>query len=256
MSATEVAAGVVAVVDAHMERAIRAVSVEEGADPREATLVAFGGAGGLHAGTLARRLEMARVAVPPYAGVFSALGLLLAAPRFDHARTVLGAVLEELPLHAGAVAAEAASDYRRVHGTVPGEVSVSVDMRYVGQSHEISVPVIAGEPPEAVVERFHRLHLERNGFARREDPVELVTFRAVAEGQARISWGDLPRLSEGPVPEPVRRAGEVEVWRRETLPAGARLAGPAIIEEQVGTILLGPGDLATVTEDGTIEVTW
>ncbi len=85
------AAGMLEVVDSHMERALRAVSVEEGADPREAALVAFGGAGGLHATRLARRLGMRTVLVPPHSGVFSALGLLLAAPRIDVARTVMAA---------------------------------------------------------------------------------------------------------------------------------------------------------------------
>jgi N-methylhydantoinase A len=86
---TQTAAGMLEVVEAHMERAIRAVSIEQGADPRRAVLVAFGGAGGLHSSGLARRLGMHAVAIPPYAGVFSALGLLMAPPRLDGARSVL-----------------------------------------------------------------------------------------------------------------------------------------------------------------------
>src|SRR5690606_37796572 len=89
MDPRRAAAGVLEVVDAHMGRAIRRVSVEQGADPRRATLVAFGGAGGLHASALARRLDMAAVAIPPYGGVFSALGLLMAPPRTDVARSAL-----------------------------------------------------------------------------------------------------------------------------------------------------------------------
>jgi N-methylhydantoinase A/oxoprolinase/acetone carboxylase beta subunit len=89
LSVERVVAGVLEVVDAHMERALRSVSVELGADPRDSVLVAFGGAGGLHAGRLARRLGITKVLVPPHSGVFSALGLLLATPRSDSVRTVM-----------------------------------------------------------------------------------------------------------------------------------------------------------------------
>lgn len=256
MGPEQVAAGMIEVVDAHMERAMRAVSVEEGSDPRRATLVAFGGAGGLHAGTLARRLEMERVAIPPHAGVFSALGLLLAAPRLDHARSVLGVPLEDVDAQVRMVGEEAAGEFGRVHGNRPAQVSAGVDMRYVGQSHEISVPVTPGEPVASVIDRFHRIHADLNGFARRDVPVEVVTFRAAAEGRPRLSWSDLPSLAEGPLPEPQRSQGGVAVWQRSRLPAGARLVGPAVIEEPVGTSLLAEGDVAVVAEDGTIEVTW
>lgn len=263
MDVRRAAAGVLEVVEAHMERAIRRVSVEQGSDPRRATLVAFGGAGGLHATALARRLDMAAVAVPPYGAVFSALGLLMAPPRVDGARSVLvtddGSFLRAV----GEVADRVAREFEETHGASPASVERIVDMRYVGQAHEIPVPVGEGEPFGSAVARFHTLHEEVNGFARPDDPVEVVTFRAAAAGQPLLTWEGLPTLEEGPLPEPRYRGvvfdgreQRASAWWRQELPAGAEILGPAVIEEEVGTTILLPGDRATVLADGTIEVTW
>ncbi|HSJ35860.1 MAG TPA: hydantoinase/oxoprolinase family protein [Acidimicrobiia bacterium] len=263
MSPNLVAAGMLEVVEAHMERAIRAVSIEQGADPRQAVLVAFGGAGGLHSSGLARRLGMKAVAIPPYAGVFSALGLLMAPPRLDGARSVL---LEEGGDLAGAMASvvdEAVRRFRSANGVQPARVESLVDMRYRGQSHEITVTVAMPADFATATADFHRLHAEMNGFARLEDPVEAVTVRAVAEGRPLLGWDDLPPVGEGPPPTPRRRHvvfGQnrlpSDVWERATLPAGFEFAGPAVIEEEVGTTVLLPGDTAVVAADGTIEVRW
>jgi N-methylhydantoinase A len=265
LEARAAAAGILEVVESHMERAIRAVSVEQGADPREATLVAFGGAGGLHATPLARRLGMTAAVVPPYAGVFSALGLLMAPARHDGARSVM--VTEEsgddLGGHVSAIADEVTEAYSGSHGQAPATVTSVVDMRYRGQSHEIAVPTRTGEGWARVRDRFHELHHVINGFARRRDPVEVVTVRAVAEGTPLIGWGGLPELDEGPLPLPSSQAvvmdgreGRASVWSRAELPAGATIDGPAIIVEDVGTTVLFPGDRGRIDFDGTIEVSW
>lgn len=258
------AAGILEVVEAHMERAIRTVSIEQGADPRRAVLVAFGGAGGLHSSGLARRLGMQAVAIPPYAGVFSALGLLMAPPRLDGARSVLLDRSGDLGAALSEVAGDTTRRFRLANGVEPSRVERLVDMRYRGQSHEITVPVAGGTDFDSAAADFHRLHSEMNGFARPDDPVEAVTVRAVAEGRPLLSWDDLPELAEdGPPPTPRRRHvvfGEerlpTDVWRRADLPAGFELAGPAVIEEEVGTTVLLPGDSAVVESDGTIEVRW
>ena len=192
------AGGILEVVEAHMERAIRRVSVEQGADPRRATLVAFGGAGGLHATALARRLDMAAVAIPPYGGVFSAVGLLMAPPRVDGARSAL--VTDDGPFDQvlAEVAARVAQEFVATHGAVPEAVERRVDMRYAGQAHELSVPVSPGDSFAVVAARFHSMHEEINGFARPGDQVEVVTFRAAAEGRPQLTWDDLPTLAEGP----------------------------------------------------------
>ncbi|HZM43121.1 MAG TPA: hydantoinase/oxoprolinase family protein [Acidimicrobiales bacterium] len=173
------AEGVIAVVDANMERALRAVSVERGVDARGLALVAFGGAGPLHACALAGALGMRAVVVPARAGVLSAVGLLTAPRRRDLVRswptpgdhTGLGEAL-------AALADEARS-------LVGGDASpeTAVDCRYRGQSHELTVPS---------VDAFHDEHRRRNGYARPEDPVEVVAIRAVAARPPAVAADGLP----------------------------------------------------------------
>ncbi|MBI5158396.1 MAG: hydantoinase/oxoprolinase family protein [Acidimicrobiia bacterium] len=256
-SVDSVALGMIEVVEAHMERAVRRVSVEEGADPRDAVLVAFGGAGGLHATALARRLGMAGVVIPAHSGVFSALGLLLAPPRIDVARSVLLDGLRGL----GAAVAAAMSEARAAIGG--GEIAAHVDLRYRGQSHETTVAYHPGEGEHLLIERFHAAHRRRNGFDRPGDPVEAVTVRAEAILPAALRWEDLPP----PTPSGDARRGsrpvltasgvvETAVWRRRGLRPGDEVAGPAVIEEDEATTFLGPGERARVHESGALEVAW
>jgi N-methylhydantoinase A/oxoprolinase/acetone carboxylase beta subunit len=183
------AEGVVAVVDAAMERALRAVSVERGADPSGLALVAFGGAGPLHACALAEALGMAAVVVPPRAGVLSAVGLLCA-PRqrslvrswptpADHAG--LGQELADLAVQAANLVGQGA------------EVTTSVDCRYAGQSHELTVPT---------VDDFADAHVRRNGYARPGAPVEVVALRAAARAPAALRPEDLGRVDRRPARGP------------------------------------------------------
>ena len=253
-----VALGIIEVVEAHMERAVRRVSVEEGTDPRDAVLVAFGGAGGLHATALARHLGMSSVVVPAHAGVFSALGLLLAPPRVDVSRSVLLDGLSGLVGIAAGVAAEATAALAE-----SGETTVYVDLRYRGQSHETTVPFHPGEPEAALFDRFHAAHRRRNGFDRPGDPVEVVTVRAEATAAPALRWEEIPP----PVPagDPRRgsrsvltAAGRVEaaVWRRAGLRPGDEVVGPAVIEEDEAATYLGAGERATIHESGALEVEW
>ena len=166
-------AGVVTVVDAAMERAVRTVTVERGVDPRRLALVAFGGAGPLHACALAEALDIGAVVVPPRAGVLSAVGLLCSPVQRDVVRswptpgdlTGLDAALDELASAAGA-----------------GEVETAVDCRYVGQSHELTV---------SSVEDFAEEHRRRNGYVR-DAPVEVVALRARATSPPPLDVADLP----------------------------------------------------------------
>ena len=244
-----VVSGVLEVVDAHMERALRSVSVEEGADPRQSALVAFGGAGGLHASRLARRLGITRVLVPPHSGVFSALGLLLATPRADAVRTVMiQAGDERLATWVRSMTEDAVEKFESMFARAPGSTQVSADMRYQGQSHELEVPAGSGRW-DHVTSAFHDTHKERFGFDRPDEPVELVNLRAVASGQAPMSWASLPKTSGGSVP-----VGERGVWRRPSLPAGFALDGPGVVIEDNSATLLEDGDRMTVLEDGTMEI--
>lgn len=263
LTAVDAAQGIIEVVEAHMERAIRAVSVEQGADPRQAILVAFGGAGGLHATALARRLGMKGVAIPPFVGVFSALGLLMAPPRMDGARSFLITSEDGFAGAVEAVTAAVAAEYAGTHGRRPEAVTSKLDMRYRGQAHELAVPIDHGDAFGAACDRFHRIHHEMNGFSRPSDPVEVVTVRAVAEGRPLLTWEDLPSVASGALPGRRERKVHLEgremeaaVWWRPDLPAGSEIHGPAVVEEQTGTTILLPGDKGLVGADGTIEVTW
>ncbi len=262
LSPEDTAAGILEVVESHMERAIRVVSVEEGADPRESALVAFGGAGAMHATALARHLDMAGVIVPPHAGVFSALGLLLASPRAD---SVMGALLEpgdDLDGALGRVRTTAVADLHGA-GYSLDAVECAVDVRYRGQSHETSVGHELGEGWAVLAERFHVAHAERNGFSRPGDPIEVVAVRAAATARPLFTVDELPLhrgggeaqrgnrlvlLPEGP--------GDATVWWRPGLSVGDEVVGPAVIDEPNATTYLGSGERATVHESGALEVTW
>jgi N-methylhydantoinase A len=240
--------GVLEVVDAHMERALRAVSVEEGADPREAAMVAFGGAGGLHASRLARRLGIRRVLVPPHSGVFSALGLLLATPRADAVRTVMLADGDtRLPGALTEVEAGARSRFEDMFARQPEMISVTVDMRYIGQSHELEVTAVGDW---ALLDAsFHAAHSERFGFDRPSEPTELVNVRAVAVGSAPIRWTDLPQ------PTPTSSAtGDDGVWSRAVLSPGFETIGPGVVVEENSATLLEEGDHLLVLTDGTLQI--
>lgn len=243
-----VISGILEVVDAHMERALRAVTVEEGADPRRSALVAFGGAGGLHASRLARRLGISRVLVPPHSGVLSALGLLLATPRVDSVRTVM---LEEGDARfaslAGSVSRDAGARFEDMFGRPPDSTDGSADMRYVGQSHEIEVTVSSDW--SSLAADFHMAHRERFGFDRSDAPVELVNLRAVATGRSPIQWSDLPET-----PTDLAPVGGEGVWERASLPTGFELTGPGVVVEANSATLLESGDRLTVLGDGTLEI--
>lgn len=241
--------GVLEVVDAHMERALRAVSVEEGVDPRGSALVAFGGAGGLHATRLAKRLGITTVLVPPHSGVFSALGLLLATPRADEARTVmLSQGSNELGAAFASVESGADDRFTTMFGSSPISMTVSADIRYVGQSHELEVPAAATW--SALADRFHDAHRTRFGFDRPDETIELVNVRATATGRPPLTWGDLPGIPSGVAP--VSTEG---VWERGSLPGGFSLVGPAVVVEDNAAVLLEAGDELAVLSDGTLTIT-
>ncbi len=264
LDVTTTAAGVLTVVEEVMAGALRRVSVEEGADPRSGWLVAFGGAGGLHATALARRLDMAGVIVPAHAGVFSALGLLLSPPRVDVARTVMLRRDQAMRLDRaiGEVHVEASDRLAATIGT-GGTAATSVDVRYLGQAHELTIEYRRGEGWDVLADRFHERHHERNGFARPEDPIEAVTVRAAAVGQPVVEWDSLPPLT--PVGDADRGTRTVflpdgprdaAVLWREGLTPGTEVVGPAIVEETEATTFIGLGERAVVHDSGALEIEW
>jgi N-methylhydantoinase A len=258
LDTSRTARGMVTVVESHMERAIRTVSVEQGIDPRGSVLVAFGGAGGLHASALARHLGMAGVVVPAHAGVFSAFGMLLAPRRADAAQSVLLERGDDLEVRARAVTSES----RRALADAT-TVDLVMDVRYRGQSHETSVPYRLGEGWGVLSDRFHEAHLQRNGFARFDDPIELVTIRAEATGDPALTWAEVPHTVESGDPargtrQVLTEAGEeaASVWWRASLRPGVEIVGPAVVEESEATTFVGSGERVVVHESGALEVSW
>ncbi|NND01946.1 MAG: hydantoinase/oxoprolinase family protein, partial [Acidimicrobiia bacterium] len=231
------------------------------ADPRGAVLVAFGGAGGLHAAALARRLDMRAAVVPRFAGVFSALGLLLSPPRVDIARSIND---ENELAWAAATTQDAAIDALLAATGSSGSVETLIDVRYAGQSHELTV---ASRPEDGMKEigaLFHRLHQARNGFARPDDPFEIVTVRAVATGEPVLRWDEVPPTTFVESSSESGRAvvasdgsqHQATVMRREHLSVGMEILGPAVIEDGESTTYLDPGEHATVASNGALVIKW
>ena len=237
---TRVAAaeGIVRVANASMERAIRLVSVERGHDPRDFALVAFGGCGGLHACEIASELGIRTVLVPEYAGALSALGMLLADQVRDYAAGVLNHPAVEREFH-------------RLERTARKELPKadlirSADIRYAGQSYELTVPWNARNPAEP----FHREHQKVYGYANLERAIEIVTVRvrakrAVEKPKLATRRASSARLHARQKP-PVRRIHSTgafrhtPVYRRAQL-SGGKLRGPALVVDYGSTSLVPPG---------------
>jgi len=260
------AQGISCVVTANMARAIRVISVQRGHDPRDYTLVAFGGAGPLHAARLAAELDIRRVLVPRNPGILCAMGLLLADLRADFATTRLLALSSPA---IGEVEVIVAGLRRRCEAWFADagieanarRVALSVDMRYAGQNYELSVPLVPGPVSGATIDGlaagFATAHQRLYGFVAENEPMQLVTFRAEATGIVRKA--ELrPTAEAGPDPRSAER-GRRDVWLpeaggfvscpiydRDGLAAGNRIAGPAIVEQMDATTLIVPGTNASV----------
>ncbi len=246
----ESAEGIVRVADATMERAIRVISVERGYDPREFALLSFGGAGGMHACSLARKLRIPLVIVPRNAGVLSALGMLLADTVKDYSRSILRAADEVTPAGLGRLfrplLADAVHDLKK-EGFASRRTRLvrQLDVRYAGQSYELTVPFAAGYRRD-----FHKLHLKRYGYADEKRPVEVVNLRLQAVGLTEKPR--LPKVGRGGADagaaridcRPIRFDGRVfrgAAYAREKLAAGNVIPGPALVLDYESTAVVPPG---------------
>jgi N-methylhydantoinase A len=269
LSLEEFAAGVVRVVNAHMEKAIRVVSIERGHDPRQFSLVAFGGAGAMHACELAQALRIPRVIVPAYPGALSALGILISDVVKDHSRTVLLRVPGNAPGKKKSSGAQAPSPatfastlpmkqldaiFSELRRNIAAELEKedwqgralyepSCDLRYRGQGYELNLPYTAG-----LLARFHAEHMRRYGYSSPEREIEIVTVRmrgrvASPEKLARIKvHGGEGRLK--PAGATVWFGGrrhKTQVLPRELIKPGQSGRGPAIITEYSATTVIPPG---------------
>jgi N-methylhydantoinase A len=261
----EAALGIVRIVNANMEAAMRVISVERGFDPRNYILVAFGGAGPLHACELAAALQIPKVLIPTTPGVLSALGMLAADIIKDYVRTIMvpteeaqeivEKVFSELEAHGHGELAE--EGFSSEHVTIER----ALDLRYVGQSYELIVP-FAGEVAESVT-AFHAAHERRFGYNNPQERVQVVNVRLKARGittkpvlerreemeQATITPVAVRSVifaTDGPTPQ------DTAIYTRETLPAGGTFTGPAIVTQYDTTTVLPPGWLARIDAIGNI----
>ncbi len=258
------AQGILSVVTANMVRAIRVISVQRGYDPRDYTLVAFGGAGPLHAARLAKELDIGRILVPRNPGILCAMGLLLTDLRADFAVTRLRALapeaLDDMTEAFGSLT-ERARDWFEHEGIAVDDrrISRTVDMRYAGQNYELSVALPDGEiGPDslaALAAGFASVHRRLYGYASDDEPVQLVTFRVEAAGVVpKATFTRMPLTGidgAGAVTEqrPVWLSGtfvSCPVYDRDRLEAGDRFNGPAIVEQMDATTFIPDGMTARV----------
>ena len=266
MGVMETAQGILSVVTANMAKAIRVISVQRGHDPRDYTLVAFGGAGPVHAARLARELDITRVLVPRNPGILCAMGLLLTDLRADFATTRL-ALLEPaaIPAMADAFAdLEAQAAHWFAEEAIPDadrRLTRTVDMRYAGQNYELPIALPPGpitqSSLDALAEGFAAAHRRMYGFIAEDEPVQLVTFRIEAAGHVEKASFH-PRPDAGPDAS-AALIGARDVWLpeaggfvtcplydREKLDCGNRITGPAIVEQMDATTVILPDTVATV----------
>lgn len=269
MSADDVAAGTLRLAETNMAYAIRQVTVERGKDPREFTLLAYGGGGGLFAGALLRELEIPNAICPPHAAVFAAYGSLFADYHEDAVEiSVLPATAERLDefLHAldrtrkRALAALERHGFRRNVAVV----AAAVDARFSGQEHTLTVPLTDGNEPSvlaALIRDFKALHKAEFGHVHEDRDVEIVAFRARATAPVpHPTLEPMRRRSTVSKPVLVRRVwffgleafAETPIFKREALSAGDSFAGPAVIEEWNHTVVVEPGQSVMVDEYGNL----
>lgn len=256
----DAALGIVQIANEHMAQALRVMSVQRGIDPRELTLVSFGGAGGLHVCALAEALDMHEALVPMHAGVLSALGMLVA-PRSRRLSQTLNQLLQTCD--ADSLEAAYAPLIRQGRQELQAEgvddesiqVQRSVDLRYRGQSYYLNVP---WESIEQSAQAFHTLHAQRYGHAL-DASLELVNIRV-----ALLSETQTPELESAPIVSGV--TGEptvmlygidapVRLWQRDALPVGEAVMGPALITETISTTYLAPGWQALKDKFGNLLLT-
>jgi N-methylhydantoinase A len=277
-SPLELACGIVAVANANMERALRVISVERGHDPRDFTLIAFGGAGGLQAADLARSLGVSKVLIPSNPGTFSALGILLSDAARDVSQSVLMAVPAEAPAARSASFQRCLDDiarrFRLIENTAHAElrrdhfpsgkilIEKQLEVRYAGQSYELTVPFSAGFPRE-----FERLHEKTYGYTHGRKPLEVVNLRLrltvpTAGRQALKRVGKRPaRHIDNAVVEKKNvwfgnRFHRTPLYERDRLGPGMQFNGPAVVVEYSSTTVVPPGFACRVDSDLNLVLTY
>jgi N-methylhydantoinase A len=273
LSESAAALAIVDVAVLKMSLAVRQVSVERGFDPRDFSMIAFGGAGPLHAADVARTLHIPEIVIPNYPGQFSAAGMLLADLRHDYVRTFHAALeradfgeLSRIAEELSALARQRLRDERAAEDAMA--LALSLEVRYAGQDASMSVAIdsamLERADRSAVHKAFNDAHERAFAYHDADRPLEIVSVRLAASAK-RSAPPLSPRRTigaEAPVLPPRRRS----VWfradapiacpvhEREHLPAGTMIAGPAVVQEYASTTLVFPGDRLEVAETGELVV--
>ncbi|MBI3434862.1 MAG: hydantoinase/oxoprolinase family protein [Proteobacteria bacterium] len=268
--------GILRIAVTKMAHVVRWVTTERGLDAADFALVAYGGAGPLHAAAVARELRIGRVIIPRAPGHFSARGMLFADLRRDFINTwfmpLADASFEEIERLYGAMEERGAADIARNRDLLAGvTVARAADMRYVGQEHAVSVDLpldlFRARDRAGIKRRFDAVHETRYGYAAAEEPAEIVSLRSATTGLMRkplverVATGaqatDAAALT-GARPVYFAEAGafvDTATYDRERLKAGNHIAGPALIEEAASTSVVHPGDRAQVDAYGNLDIT-
>lgn len=270
LGTSELARGVLRIANTKIVGAVRAITVELGHDPKDFALLSFGGAGGLVAVDVARELGIPEVIVPPGQGAFSALGMLMADVQHDLARTSVHPLSELDTATVEAAYAAMRSEAAALLGDEGFDdahrmFECTVDVRYAGQEHSVTVPYPSGatDPFPVVEKEFATLHERQYGHVM-DEPIEVTTFRLRATGV--VDKPDLPELdaAAGPLPERLGQRSvqgtdgvvrEYALYARESLRAGDVVPGPAVITEHTATTVLHGGDRLAVGRYGELVIT-
>lgn len=272
----EAAAGIIRVVNANMVRGISTNTIEKGLDARDFSLLPYGGAGPLHAVDLARELGMKRVIVPPYPGVFSALGLLVAHTRYDYVATVAANEKTVVPadLESRFAAMETQGQTQLLAQHLPADnirLLRSADLRYEGQSYELNTPVPPGpltaEQVRRMIDAFHKLHYQLYAYGSVDEQVEFINLRVTAIGLSpEVRLGARQQDLTGLAKETTKNRrpvyffehGFVEslILDRAQLPPGATFTGPCLVEEIASTTVVPPEARGRVDEVGSLMIEW
>ncbi len=262
----QAAAAVLRVANANIADAIRVLSVQKGYDPRAFALVAFGGAGPLHAVAVAREVGIPKVVIPPHPGITSAMGCALVDVRHDVTRTLLAGADAAGFAELGRLFAEAElqlSDLLQAEQIAPADRSFErfVTMRYVGQWRSLSVPCPEGEALDGLLAAFHRQHQREFAYAQEDRPVEFFGIRVAGIGTlVKPALPDLPRGDGAPVTTEFRsvwfdEAGgfvETPIHQRTAFRAGQAFQGPAIVEQLDSTVVIPPATRVRVEPNGSL----
>ncbi len=272
LSVEEAAEGIVRIIDVKMQEAIKAISTMRGHDLRDFQLLAFGGAGPLHACAIAAELGMAGVAVPLYPGVYSAMGLLMSDVKHDYIRSKMAPLAKATADDVGAAFAEleshASRDLRDEGFPVPQiAIERALDLRYAGQGYEITIPVdypLDSQSIGRLRARFDETHKQMFGHTAPEEPVEIVSYRL--RGIGRVPPVHLPKFERQGIPvrdalRQIRKARfngitlDCPVYQRDLLDVGAAFTGPAIVDQLDATTVIPPGQTARVDDFKNILIT-